>query len=531
MEKYSPTMLIILDGFGYREESDGNAVKAATMPNWNKWLKIYPNYLLKASGEAVGLLPGYMGNSEVGHTCMGSGRIIKTTFTKFQENINNKSLFKNKMLLQNFENLKKENKTLHLIGLLSDAGVHSHEYHLHAFIELASIVGLEKVFIHAFLDGRDTPSKSAAIYLQKLDNICKKFNCAKLVTMHGRFYAMDRDNNWDRTEVSYKILCNQQQNFQNITWQQALKNSYTKDITDEFFFPIQLQQDSIIQKRDGIVFFNFRPDRSRQLTESFINPEFKEFKTKNLNSTTGTLAFFITTTKYKKEFEKFKNDVLFEKEKIEHTLLDEISTQANKPVFIIAETEKYAHVTYFFRGMSEKKLPNETYTIIPSIKAKNYINHPEMSAEKITGNVLKSLQNNPAYFYLINYANPDMVGHSGDFNSTVKACEFLDKQLKKLYIEIIEKQNGTIFITSDHGNAEEMKGKHSTSHTTNPVIFMMINKKVEHKKYTSNPWLGLSNIASTILKHLELKIPKEMEQKTIFKANFKTIQKESSHRN
>ena len=531
MKNYSPTMLIILDGFGYRKNADGNAIKAANMPNWKEWLKVYPNCLLKASGEAVGLLPGYMGNSEVGHTCMGSGRIVKTTLAKFHEAINNKSFFKNELLLKNFEKLKKENKTLHLMGLLSDAGVHSHECHLHAFIQLASMVGLKKVFIHAFLDGRDTPPKSAATYLQRLDDICKKFNCGTLTTMHGRFYAMDRDNNWDRTKVSYEILTARQdpstelrangrvnlstaKNLKNVTWQQALEDSYAKNITDEFFYPIQLHQDGIIQKEDGVVFFNFRPDRARQLTESFINPEFKEFKTKDLNSTTNTLTFFITTTRYKKEFEKFKNDVLFEKESIQHTLLDEISIQTNNPVFVIAETEKYAHVTYFFRGMVEKTLPNETYTLIPSIKAKNYINHPEMSAEKITDAILKSLDTKPAYFYLINYANPDMVGHSGNFDATVKACEFVDKQLEKLYKEVIEKQDGTIFITGDHGNAEEMNGKHSTSHTTNPVIFMMINKKIEPKNFESG--LGLANIAPTILKYLRLNTPKEMAQKTIF---------------
>jgi 2,3-bisphosphoglycerate-independent phosphoglycerate mutase len=512
-EKNGPTMLIILDGFGYRKDIEGNAIAASNMPNWKKWLKVYPNKLLNASGKAVGLLPGYMGNSEVGHTTIGCGRIIKTVLAKFHEKIEDKSFFKNELLIKNFEKLKQENKALHLMGLLSDAGVHSHEKHLFALIKLASTVGVEKVFIHTFLDGRDTPPKSASTYLKKLETVCKQLNCGKIASIHGRFYAMDRDNNWNRTQVSYNVLT-QEKNINNFNWQAVLQNSYDQNITDEFVQPTLLIKDGTIKNGDGIVFFNFRSDRARQLTESFINPNFDKF------ATNITLSFFISTTRYKKEFENFNNQILFKKDNIEHTLLDEISKQTSKKVFIIAETEKFAHVTYFFRGMTEKNLPNEQYTLIPSIKTKNYINNPEMSAQKITDTILKSLQTNPAYFYLINYANPDMVGHSGNFDATVKACEYLDKQLKVLYDQVVEKQNGTIFITADHGNAEEMLGKHQTSHTTNPIIFMEINKKLEKAKeaqqeYTT-PTLGLSNIAPTILKHLNLKIPQEMEQTTIF---------------
>ena len=521
--KNGPNMLIILDGFGYSKKTTGNATKIAKMPNFNNWLKTYPSKLLKASGKSVGLFEGCMGNSEVGHVAIGSGRIVKTILSKFHEEIKNGNFFKNKLLIQNFKKLKKENKSLHLMGLLSDAGIHSHNFHLYALLKLAKTVGLEKVYIHVFLDGRDTLPKSAEKYLMELEEECKKLNCGKIASLHGRFYAMDRDNNWDRTKISYDVLCNlKNKNHSNLTWQVAIENSYKNNITDEFFKPILLSEGETIQNGDGVIFFNFRPDRARQLTESFIDPNFKKFPTKNLNSTNGTLIFFITTTRYKNEFAKFNNEILFEKPNIEHTILDEISNQTQKKVFVIAETEKYAHVTYFFRGMNEKKLSNETYKLIPSIKTKNYINHPEMSAEKITQILLKSLKTDPAYFYLVNYANPDMVGHSGDFQATVKACECVDKQLGKLYEEIIKKQNGTIFITGDHGNAEEMIDEKTqnpkTSHTTNPVIFMIINKNFEKERTPdfSPTNLGLANIAPTILKFLKLKIPKEMEKETIF---------------
>jgi len=524
-EKNSPTMLIILDGFGYRKETAGNATAAANMPNYKKWLTMYPNKLISASGKKVGLLPGFIGNSEVGHTCMGSGQCVKTVLAHFHDAIQDRSFFKNKTLIKNFEKLKKENKCLHLMGLVSDGGVHSHEENLYAIIELAQNVGIKDVYIHAFLDGRDVAQKSAELYLKKLEQTCDKFACSRIASLHGRFYAMDRDNNWNRIQKTYDVLCKNSatDEAQDLNWREVLQDSYSQNITDEFVQPTRILKNGYIKPGDGVLFFNFRPDRARLLAQIFIDPEFNKFKTEDLNSTTGTLAFFITTTRYKKEFANFNNEILFEKEKIEHTLLDEISEQTKKPVFVIAETEKYAHVTYFFRGMTEKQLPNETYKLIPSIKVKTYVDNPEMSAQKITEEVLKSLQTDPAYFYLMNYANPDMVGHSGDFDATVKACEFLDIQLEKLYDQVVEKQNGTIFITADHGNAEEMvdekTGKPRTAHTNNPVVFLMINKSLQHEpkdvQYLQ-PTTGVANIASTILKHLGLDVPNQMEQETIF---------------
>ena len=515
-----PIMLIILDGFGQSNNKEGNAVYKANMPTWKYFLKNYPNTLLKASGESVGLLPGFIGNSEVGHLTMGSGRIVKTILAKFHESIENKSFFKNKILSEKFIALKNNDKNLHIMGLLSDAGVHSHEKHLHAILKIANNFGLKKVYIHCFLDGRDTPPKSAKIYLERLEQVCKNLNCGTIASLHGRFYAMDRDNNWKRTKISYDVLTGENKSITAQTWNKALENSYKNNTYDEFFESTQLTPEGKIKTGDGIIFFNFRPDRARQLTEAFINPSFNKFSVKKLN-----LSFFISTSRYKDEFAKLNNDILFENEKIEHTLLDEINEQSNKKVFIIAETEKYAHVTYFFRGMQDKQLPNETRKLIPSIKAKNYINHPEMSAKKITDEIVESLTKNPADFYLINFANPDMVGHSGDLEATVKACEFIDKQLKTIYDIVIKSKetfnamDGTMIVTADHGNAEEMLDpvtkKIKTSHTLNPVPFVVINKNYAKNKLKLNDNLGLANITPTILKLMKLQIPIQIEKNTI----------------
>jgi len=512
----NPTMLVILDGFGYSKNQKGNAIAHANMPNWNNWLKKYPNRLLKASGEAVGLLPNYMGNSEVGHFTMGSGRITQNPLVKFHKIIEDESFFENEILIKSFEKLKEKNKSLHLMGLLSDSGVHSHTKHLFAFLKLAKQIGLKQVYIHAFLDGRDTPPKSAATYLKQLEEECKKLEIGEIASIHGRYFAMDRDNNWERIQESYKILTTPPtEQFVTKTWQEVLENSYKKNETDEFVSPTLLIKDGILQPEDGMVFYNFRPDRARQLSECFLSPDFNRFKRENFIP----LTFFISTTRYKDEFTAFDNIVLFENKEIKNTFFD-VLEQNKKTFFIIAETEKYAHVTYFFRGMVDKKFKYETRVLIPSIKAKNYIENPQMSAQKITDKVLNSLQTNPNNFYLINYANPDMVGHSANFKATVKACEFLDKQLKQLYDEIVEKQNGTIFITADHGNAEEMldeNGNPKSSHTCNPVPFIIISKQNNQSlKLSVNPNLGISNIAPTILKFMNLNIPKEMNKKTIF---------------
>jgi len=513
-KRTSPTMLLILDGFGYRKDSEGNAVAHANMPNWKFLQENYTYTYLHAAGKYVGLPEGYAGNSEVGHLCIGAGRIIKTTFSKINELIDSGKFFKNEMLIENFKKLAQAEKSLHLMGLLSDAGVHSHEDHLYAFIDLAKQEGIKNIFVHAFLDGRDTPPRSAKKYLKKLDDFLTNNGVGKIASLHGRFYAMDRDGNWDRTKKSYDVICGIDKSNISHSWEEIIDESYEKDVTDEFVEPTLINENGAVQDGDGIVFFNFRPDRARQLTESFINPNFDKFTTKN------NLSFFISPIIYDEKFMKFKNDIfLNEQEVIDQTLLDEIHDQTNKNVFMIAETEKYAHVTYFFRGKVDKQLETETRVLVPSIKTKKYDKYPEMSANEITQKILESLHKDPAYFYLVNYANCDMVGHSGDFDAGVKACESVDKQLGILIEEIVEKLGGTIFLTADHGNVEEMKGPEGpkTSHTKNPVPFMIISKKMRGRESEPDipPQYGLSNIAPTILKYMGLDIPKKMEEKVI----------------
>jgi 2,3-bisphosphoglycerate-independent phosphoglycerate mutase len=490
-----PTALIILDGFGYNPNTQNNAVAQAVTPHIDEWMKTYPTTLLNASGTDVGLLPHTIGNSEVGHTTIGAGRIIPQPVLQLHEAIDNGTFFNNQSLKSCLNTIKKNNGTLHIMGLLSDAGVHSHIENLFAFIKAAQQAGIKNIIVHPFLDGRDVPPKSAKRYLQQLDEFLTNSGIGFIGSIHGRFYAMDRDKNWERTRKSYDVLTHQHSSpFQH--WQQALTHFYEKGITDEFIPPTPLSTESIIKENDGIIFFNFRPDRARQLTQAFTQPDFKAFPISNIS-----LSCFLTPFPY----DQSKNyHSMYPFKIIGNTLLD-ILHKAHKKVFIIGETEKYAHITYFFAGGREKAYNNEKRILIPSIPAKNYIEHPEMSAAAITDAVLNSLKTDPADFYLINYANPDMVGHSGNLPATIKAIEFLDKELYKLYKQIITTMDGTIYITADHGNAEEMidlkTGQPRTAHTTNKVPFIMIEKSLKGK-YAQLPLQGLKDIAPFILKKL-----------------------------
>lgn len=498
-----PIALIILDGFGIAAKTRDNAVFLAKTPNLNHWIETYPHTTLKASGTFVGLPDHFQGNSEVGHITIGAGRIIKQPLTIWLEAINNGSFYTNETLNNGLKQLKKNGNTIHIMGLLSDAGIHCYETLIYAAIDAAAQAEIKKIIVHVFLDGRDTPPQSAYHYLKKLEFHLKHLHHVTIGSLHGRFYAMDRDNNWDRTEKSYRILTEAQQGPYD-SWEKILERNYAHNITDEFIEPIQLHPDAIIKNGDGILFCNIRPDRARQLTASFVQPHFTHFITKPCN-----LAFFITPIEYDKQL---PTTILFHRPLIKNTLKD-ILTQHHKTIFSIAETEKYAHITYFFRGENEEAVETETRVLIPSIKTESYRNYPHMSAEEITDATLSSLQTNPKDFYLINYANADMVGHSGDFDATVKSIEFLDTQLKRLYDIIITKMNGTLFITADHGKAEEMfdEATHQpkTSHTTNPVPFIMINNTYAHSPF-SLPLSQLADIAPFILKEMKLPIPEEM---------------------
>ena len=500
--KKKPIVLVILDGFGYRKERQFNAIAQANTPHLDHWLATYPHTLLHASGTAVGLLDGYIGNSEVGHLTIGAGRIIPQAASIIHEAIEQKTFFNHPLLNQKLSHLKASGKTLHLMGLLSDAGVHSHIEDLFAFLDVAKQQGITNIIVHPFLDGRDTPPQSARNYLQQLDEKLKQLGCGIIGTLHGRFYAMDRDSNWNRVEKSYRVLT-ESSGAVPITWHEVIKLNYDAGITDEFIPPTQLSSSGTIQPGDGIIFFNFRPDRARQLTRCFIEEDFQPFATKKLS-----LCFFITPTNYN-SFPQ--TDILFPTEPIKNTLKD-ILAQHSKTMLSVAETEKYAHVTYFFTGGREEILPNEIRIIIPSIPAKNYVDTPAMSAPTITEMIIKSLKKIPKDFYLVNYANADMVGHSGNFDATVKAIECLDEELSKLYAVIVEEMDGTLIITADHGNAELMvdseTGQPHTAHTTSPVPFIYIKKGLSDN-YKLN-LTQLADIAPFILGLMELPVPPEM---------------------
>ena len=506
MTNIKPVALVILDGYGYRNQTEYNAIAHARKPCIDALFHTYPHTLLEASGTAVGLLPGTIGNSEVGHLTIGAGRIIPQPATLIHNALCDGSFFTNQLLQATLHSLPKTKK-LHIIGLLSDAGVHSHMDHLFAFIKASHNAGIEHIIIHPFLDGRDVAPQSAALYLNKLQQYLT-IHGGIIGSIHGRFYSMDRDNNWERTEQSYHVLT-EPEPIRFHDWQAVLDYYYAHEITDEFIPPTQLTHDGIITDGDGIIFFNFRPDRARQLTTCFIDPTFGAFERTQLN-----LAFVITPTDYGLSLH---TTVLFKSQPITNTLKEVLSC-AGKTIFTIAETEKYAHVTYFFNGGKEQPLPHEDRMLIQSICVKNYVEHPKMSAQKITDAVLKSLKTNPCDFYLINYANADMVGHSGNFQATIKAIECLDKQIKQLFEAIVIKMNGTLYITADHGNAEEKWDYQAhqvrTAHTTNMVPFLVVKQGFEHRHFQL-PLRSLADITPFILSNMGLPIPHEMN--AIFK--------------
>lgn len=501
-----PTLLIILDGFGYRANQEHNAIAAAYTPFLQKCIESYQYYVLAASGTAVGLPQGYIGNSYVGHTTLGAGRIIKQPITLLSESIANHTFFSNQILLQKLNQLSHTHNRLHIIGLLSDAGVHGHIDHLIAFIQAAHNANIKQIIVHPIVDGRDVPPASAAYFLQKLDACLKTIPGSILGTLHGRFYALDRDKHWDRTQKSYTILT--QPHASSITtWHEALNNSYAHGLSDEFLVPIQLTPKGIIQDNDGIIFCTVRPDRARQLAEPFCNSPFNAFPVTQI-----PLSFFITPFALG---DHIQTTVLFPQRQVANTL-KEMLHYGKKTIFTIAETEKYAHVTYFFDGNKETTWPEEKRIMIPSLSDNiTYADTPCMSAPAITKAVLHSLQTNPKDFYLINYANADMVGHSGNFHATTQAVECLDTQLAQIYEQAIQKMNGVIYIVGDHGKAEDMFDEHNhsvrTAHTTHPVPFFIIGRP-KYQCNNQNKPTQLADVAPLILCQMGLPIPYQMQR-------------------
>ena len=483
MKKHAPAALIILDGFGYNSSTEYNAIAQANAPFIASLLENYPTTLLAASGQAVGLPEGYDGNSEVGHLTIGCGAAIAQPFTIVTDAIESGEFFINDILVSHLQELKLSKKTLHIIGLLSDAAVHSHIEHLFAFLEAAFQQGITDIVVHGLLDGRDVPPQSAEMYLSELEEQLKEYG-GVLGSIQGRFYGMDRNNNSELTQKAYDMLT-KEQIIKEQTWYDVLKESYQKGITDEFVEPTQLVPGAIIRPGDGLIMFNFRPDRIRQLTKILL-------------SNPALLSFLITPVSYGAEY---KTVALYQKQQVSQTLSKFLHDKGCS-LFFIAETEKYAHVTYFFNGGRENKYENETRVLIPSLTPKQFETHPCMSAPTITQAIIESLKYNPKDFYVINYANADMVGHTGNFNATVKAIECLDRELSLLFDNFITKFNGTLYITADHGKAEQMFDEDDdqprTAHTTNPVPFIMVQQQLKNSQ-EQLPLYELSDIAPFVI--------------------------------
>ena len=494
--------LIILDGFGISKNKYGNAIISAGTPYLDKLKKKYPYTTLLASGNAVGLPKGQMGNSEVGHLTLGAGRVVLQDLEKINMAIQDKSFYKNPNLIKAIDYAIKNKSRLHLMGLLSDGGIHSHINHLFAILDLAKRKKLENVYIHAFLDGRDTPPSSAKKYLKMLEDKMQNTNY-KIASISGRIYAMDREKRYDRLKLAYDVLVNGK-NYKNISATRAVEESYNNGITDEFVLPTLIDKNGIIKDNDSVIFYNYRSDRAIELTEAFTCKNYDHFETKKFKK-----LLFSPMELYN---EKFKNlNVLYPPQIIDDNLSAIISQNGLKQ-FHIAETTKYAHVTFFFNGTIEKPYKNEDRKLIESINTKDFSYYPKMKAIEITEETLDAIASAKYDFILVNYSNPDMIGHTGNFEATKEAIKCIDKQAYALALATLM-AGGDCIITADHGNAEKMfdkKGEKITSHTTSPVPIYLVSEKYKDIKLAKNR--SIASIAPTILKMLNLKLPKTMEK-------------------
>lgn len=494
--------LVILDGFGIRKDAHGNAILAAGTPNLDKLKKLYPYTTLEASGTAVGLPKGQMGNSEVGHLTLGTGRVNLQDLLKIDNDIKNKSFYNNPALIKAINHAKQNNSSLHLMGLLSDGGVHSHINHLFAILEKAKEMKLENVYIHAFLDGRDVEYNSAKKYITNLQEKIKNTSY-KLASLSGRLYAMDREERYDRLSKAYNMLAFGE-NYKEISAIDLINQSYRDGTFDEFLIPTLIEKDAIISDNDSVLFFNFRSDRARELTSAFTDKSFKHFKTKPIKN-----MLFSAMELYSSEFENL--NILFPPTKVEDNLAAIISKKGIKQ-YHIAETTKYAHVTFFFNGGIEKAYKGEDRKLIESIDTADFSFYPKMRAIEITETTLDAIASNEYGFILVNYSNPDMIGHTGNFEATKDAITCVEKQAYAVALATLM-AGGTCIITADHGNAEYMidkNGKKVTSHTNNQVPFYLVSE--QYKKVKLKRKKSIANIAPTILKLLNIDLPKTMEK-------------------
>jgi 2,3-bisphosphoglycerate-independent phosphoglycerate mutase len=501
-----PTVLIVLDGWGYREETQDNAIASATTPVWDRLWAETPHTLISASGTDVGLPSGQMGNSEVGHMSLGSGRVVYQNISRIDQAIRDGDFNHNPAFTGAIDKAINADGAVHIFGLLSPGGVHSHEEQIFAAIRLAASRGAEKVYLHAFLDGRDTPPRSAGPSLEKADALFEELGCGRTATLCGRYYAMDRDNRWDRIEQAYRLLTEGVASHRASSSSEGLQAAYERDESDEFVLPTIIcskqQQPALVSDNDAVLFLNFRSDRARQLTRTFVDPAFNHFQRKVVPH----LCDFVMTTEYADDIDA---NCAFEPQKLVNVLGDYLA-QHNMTQLRIAETEKYAHVTFFFSGGREELFPGEERLLIPSPNVATYDLKPEMSAPELTDKLVAAITSGKYDLIVCNYANGDMVGHTGVYDAAVKAVETLDECLGKVEKALL-KVGGQALVTADHGNCEQMldydSGQQHTQHTTDLVPLVFIGSK----QVTLQTEGGiLADIAPTLLGMMELPQPPEM---------------------
>ena len=501
---HKPIVLIVLDGWGYSEDHDFNAISNANTPTWNHLWNRYPHTLIKGSGAEVGLPSGQMGNSEVGHLNLGAGRVVYQEFTRVSRAIRTGSFFTNQTLTDAVDTAIESDKALHIMGLLSDGGVHSHEQHIQAMAKLAVERGAKKVYLHAFLDGRDTPPKSALESIKGMEDTFNELGNGQIVSIVGRYFAMDRDHRWPRVKATYDLITQAKADYQVESATDGLEQAYQRGETDEFVKPTSIvpKGQSPIKVEDGdiVVFMNYRSDRARQITRPFIEPDFSEFEIDNAPK----LGRFVSLTEYSSGFDV---PVAFPPERLNNVFGEYISKLGLRQLRI-AETEKYAHVTFFFNGGNEEPYDGEHRILIPSPDVATYDLQPEMSAPELTSQLVSAIEEGTYDAIICNYANPDMVGHTGNYDATVKAIEALDKHLVKV-VDAVLKVGGELLITADHGNAEQMRnpetGQPHTAHTSNPIPLIYIGRPA-----TLLDNGALSDIAPTMLHLMGIEKPSEM---------------------
>ena len=509
----SPVVLVILDGWGYREAIDGNAIAAANTPVMDSLWIAYPSTIIRTSGKDVGLPTGQMGNSEVGHLNLGAGRVVPQELVRISDAVEDGTIQENKALLQVCQDIQSRGSKLHLVGLCSEGGVHSHLDHLLGLLDLAKLQGVTDVCVHAITDGRDTKPTDGVDAIQKIQDHLDKIGVGRIVTISGRYYAMDRDRRWDRIQKAYEVMT-EDGSGQGLSAVEVLKASYEAGITDEFVQPTRIAPGAV-EPADGVIYFNFRPDRARQLSQAFVDPQFNGFERKQIQPLS-----FLTFTQYDSALPVL---VAFEPQNL-NNILGEVIAQNGLKQFRTAETEKYAHVTYFFNGGLELPCEGEDRELVSSPMVPTYDQTPAMSAEEVTDVAIAAIEKGIYSLVVINYANPDMVGHTGNFEAAVAAVETVDQCLGRL-IPSINKAGGTALITADHGNAEYMwdeAGNPWTAHTTNPVPFILVEgEKLKIPGHGTEVVLRndgcLADIAPTILEILQLPQPPEMTGRSMIK--------------